>query len=217
MPKTPGTMLGYKVMRFDRGRAVSGADSRQSFRVRVGAFVRMPGKGVFLSPNKQYVLDYYGGHNDREVLLTLEFDPDDITSGANTLHDREPELTVRSAKIVAFKVMDNEEAMKTLFSDDVRDQLTEAARGRVDYGRIKQELMSNDPSTFDDYGEYSLHGSLKDRVIEILWNQGFEAGSAGHSTPYPGVKNLLALAKKERFGPAAKKAWDAGVKAGKGG
>lgn len=101
-------MIGYKVMRYEKGKAISGADNRQGFKVRKGYVIRMHGKGTFLSTNKQYVLDYYGGHNDREVLLTLEFDKKHITSGANTLDDREPELTVSQAKILDFKIMDNE-------------------------------------------------------------------------------------------------------------
>ena len=101
-------MLGYKAMRFENGRAISGADSRQSFVVRKGHVIRMPGKGVFLSTNREYILKYYAGGNDRDVVLTLEFDPKDIVSILGSLDDREPELTVRAAKIVDFEIVDNE-------------------------------------------------------------------------------------------------------------
>lgn len=116
-------MIGYKAMRYEGGWAISGADSRQRFKPRRGYVIQMSGKGTFVSPNKQYVLDYYSGNNDKEVLLTLEFSEDDITSGQHTLNDREPELTVRKAKVIAFKVMDFEESV---FDGTVRRWLREA-------------------------------------------------------------------------------------------
>lgn len=102
-------MIGYKAMRFEKGRAVSGADSRQGFVVKKGHVIRMSGKGIFLSTNRKYVETYYAGHNPHEVLLTLEFDPKDITSGKDTLGDREPELTVSAARVVDFEVLEFEE------------------------------------------------------------------------------------------------------------
>jgi len=101
-------MVGYKAMRFENGRAISGADSRQSFVVRKGHVIRMPGKGVFLSTNREYILKYYAGGNDRDVILTLEFNPKDIVSVLGSLDDREPELTVSAAKIVDFEILENE-------------------------------------------------------------------------------------------------------------
>jgi len=139
-------MIGYKVMRYENGKAVSGADSRQGFKVRVGYVIRMHGKGTFLSTNRQYVLDYYGGHNDREVLLKLEFDKGHITSGANTLNDREPELTVSQAKIVGFKIMDHEESRRpptSVFTESRRAELrlfVEVATKPVPVGPMKKVM-----------------------------------------------------------------------------
>ena len=93
--------VGYKVMELRGDRLVSGADRRQSIPARVGHVIKMPGMGVFLSPNRQFVIDYYSGHDD-EALLSLEFDDKDITSG--NLTDREPEVSVRKAKIVDIEV-----------------------------------------------------------------------------------------------------------------
>lgn len=98
-------MRAYKSMRFEGGRAISGADSRQGFVPRRGDVIRMPGRGIFVSTNRDYIETYYAGHNPQEVLLTLEFDVDDIVSGAHTLGDREPELTLRQAEIVDFEVV----------------------------------------------------------------------------------------------------------------
>lgn len=139
-------MLGYKAMRYERGEAVSGADSRHRFKVRKGKVVRMPGKGIFLSPNRQYVLDYYAGHNDTEVLLTLEFDPAHITSGANTLSDREPELTVSSAKIVDFELLHFDEG-RTLFTKAQRKILRETVSNTMGYlSGTHEEVRFDTPS-----------------------------------------------------------------------
>lgn len=65
----------------------------------------MPGAGIFLSTSRRYVLDYYAGHNDQEVVLTLDFDSKDIVTGRETLKDREPELSVRQAVIVDYEIV----------------------------------------------------------------------------------------------------------------
>lgn len=101
-------MLGYKVLYRVGRRLVSKADSRQSGPAVVGENLTMTGKGVFLSPNCDYVLAYYSDGPDaqddphvEEVLLTLSFDPREILSG--NLTDREAEVSVRSARIVAIE------------------------------------------------------------------------------------------------------------------
>ena len=96
-----GKRIGYKVMRVEGGKVVAGADSRQSYPLRKGYVIAMPGNGIYLSLQKQYVLDYYSGLADDEVLLTLEFSEKDITTG--NLTDRETEVSVKRAKIVSFK------------------------------------------------------------------------------------------------------------------
>lgn len=101
-------MIGYKTMRFRDGRAISAADSRQNFEVRKGYTIRMPGAGVYLSTNRQFVLKYYTGLDDSEVVLTLEFDPRNILAGRESLKDRESELTVSAAKILDFEIVENE-------------------------------------------------------------------------------------------------------------
>ena len=98
-------MKGYKVMRIEGDRLVSGANSRLSFPARKGSTIRMPGNGLYLSPNKRYVLDYYSGLADHEVLLTLEVSESDIKWG--TLTDREAEVGVSPVKIVDIEPLDD--------------------------------------------------------------------------------------------------------------
>ena len=90
--------IGYKVMRYENGTFISGANSRLKFKGGIGKTLSMPGNGIYISPNKEYVLDYYSGLADNEILITFEFDINDITFG--TLTDKESEIAVKQAKII---------------------------------------------------------------------------------------------------------------------
>ena len=99
-------MIGFKMMRFDprAGEIISLADSRQRWPLVIGSIVRPRAPGLFLSPDRQYVLDYYAsGEGAVEILLTFEFDPADITRG--DLRDREPEIAVRQARLIRAEAM----------------------------------------------------------------------------------------------------------------
>ena len=94
----------YKVMHLDGNELVAGANSRLRFPARKGV-IRMPGNGVYMSPNKRYVLDYYSGLADNEVLLTLEFDKADIKWG--NLTDREAEVAASPVRIINIEPLDD--------------------------------------------------------------------------------------------------------------
>lgn len=91
--------VGYKVMRYDpnTGKVIAGADSRLSFIPNIGQKMSMPGNGIYMSTDRNYVLTYYSELADHEVLITFEFDPNHITFG--NLTDRETEFAVPSARI----------------------------------------------------------------------------------------------------------------------
>lgn len=91
-------ILGYKAMRWINGKAVSGANSRIGFTPRVGEIISMPENGIYMSTDKNYVMTYYTGLHNEEVVITFEFYPSDIIVG--TLEDREVEIGVSKAKIV---------------------------------------------------------------------------------------------------------------------
>ena len=97
--------IGYKVMKYENGQLVSGANSRLAFPAKVGTILDMPGNGIYMSPNKDYVLDYYSGLAENEVLVTFEFNPNEITFG--NLADKEPEIAVNKAKIVNLEELNN--------------------------------------------------------------------------------------------------------------
>lgn len=94
-------LTGYKIMKTENGKIVSGADSRQSFPLEKNKSIDMYGNGIYLGMDKDYVFDYYSGLADEEVLLTLKFKKSDIITGS--LDDREPELSVRKAIITDFQ------------------------------------------------------------------------------------------------------------------
>lgn len=94
-------LTGYKIMKTENGKIVSGADSRQSFPLEKNKSIDMYGNGIYLGMDKDYVFNYYSGLADEEVLLTLRFKKSDIIVG--DLNDREPELSVKKATIIDFQ------------------------------------------------------------------------------------------------------------------
>lgn len=82
------------------------ADSRFRFKPKVG---KMYGEGtqagVYIAPNRDYVLHYYGGNNDIDILLKFKFDKRDIVFG--DLSDREPEIAVSKALLVGYEIINN--------------------------------------------------------------------------------------------------------------
>lgn len=101
-----GTYTGYKVMALEDGVLRSGADSRQTFDMAAGTTISMPGNGVFLSNNPEYVIDYYSGLADDEVLIEVKFDRDNVVDGDSQFNDREPEIGVSDVEIVSVTPVD---------------------------------------------------------------------------------------------------------------
>ena len=98
-------LIGYKVMPYKNGKAVSGSDSRQSFIPKKGKVVSMSGDGIYMGLDREYVINYYAV-NEENILITFEFDSSKLTTG--NLTDREPEFSVPSAKIIDFEVLDED-------------------------------------------------------------------------------------------------------------
>ena len=98
--------IGYKIMRFENEVLVSGANSRLSFPSKIGTIVKMGGNGIYMSPNKSYVIGYYSGLAENEKLIGFEYNIDDIVTG--NLEDKEPEISVNQAKIISIEDIDDE-------------------------------------------------------------------------------------------------------------
>lgn len=96
--------IGYKIMPLIDGRLMSGANKNLGeFELRKGAEMAMPGNGIYMSTNREFVVENYSGLADEEVLIAFKFDSKSITSG--NLKDKEPEITVPRATIVGFQYL----------------------------------------------------------------------------------------------------------------
>lgn len=102
-----GRLLGYRAWSFDpdTNEAISGADRRQRVPLKEGIVHRLSGKGMFLTSSRQYVLDYYAGH-ELNAICRYAFEPSAVTSGS--LADREPEISVREAELLGYDVVDGD-------------------------------------------------------------------------------------------------------------
>lgn len=100
--------IGYKIMPIIDGQLVSGADKRQSnFKLEKNANMHMPGNGIYITPHRDYALDYYSGLAEEEALLTLEYDDNHIITG--NLNDKEPEISVNNATIKSIEFLQDGE------------------------------------------------------------------------------------------------------------
>ena len=100
-------MIGFRIMAYNPAtrRAVSGADSRVTVPLKTGETHTVRGLGMFLTPHRQYAIDYYA-HHELNALLEYEFNPDEITSG--NLDDTEPEVSVQRARLVSVTILNDE-------------------------------------------------------------------------------------------------------------
>lgn len=97
-------MIGWKVMRYnsETGDLISGADKRISLAGKVGSRISMPGQGIWMSTNRQYVIEHYAVH-DQSALIELDFDPECLIEGNIT--DNQPEFTVASAEVLSITIL----------------------------------------------------------------------------------------------------------------
>ena len=94
-------------MRVENGKLISGANSRLSLPMQIGAIHSMPGHGIYIGRTPEYVKNYYSSSEEpddpKEVLITYEFNTNDITTG--NLEDREWEISVPTAKVINIEVI----------------------------------------------------------------------------------------------------------------
>jgi hypothetical protein len=115
-------LKGYKIMRLEDGLLCSLASSTHKFPAIIDSEIKMDGKGVWLSTNKDFVIDYYSNPDHdpnedgfKEVLVTLEFNKKDITQG--NINDNEPVITVPKIKILNIKSVLDGEVLNNLEED----------------------------------------------------------------------------------------------------
>lgn len=103
-----GQMIGWKVMRTnpEGTRLISGANATLSFPIVIDEVIEMPRPGIWMSLNKDYVLEHYRCH-DHEALLCLSFSPEDLCAGNMT--DQQSEFSVRKATLLSCTILPPED------------------------------------------------------------------------------------------------------------
>lgn len=115
--------IGYKIMPMIDGKLMSGAGKHLGeFSLKKGDYLSMPGNGLYFSTNREYVVENYSGLADEEVLIALEFDTNDIVFG--NMEDKEPELTVPSAKIIGFQYLHEGELVPLAHKKDRNNEMS---------------------------------------------------------------------------------------------
>jgi len=104
--------VGYKVMAFKENCDLirAGANGNLTYEIeefREGSVLEMPGNGCYLALDEDYVMDYYSGLAEKEILIKMEFDTDDIITG--DINDKEPELSLSKVKILDVQVIEDGE------------------------------------------------------------------------------------------------------------
>ena len=140
--------IGYKVMKFENDRLVSGANSRLSFSSKIGTIVKMGGNGIYISPNKDYVIDYYSGLAENEKLVEFEYDTNDIITG--NLEDKEPEISVSKAKIISI--------------EDIDDEMNESIKHKI------KKLLKENFSPINENLDFSGF-KMNDELNPVIWDK----------------------------------------------
>ena len=140
--------IGYKIMRFENEALVSGANSRLSFPSKIGTIVKMGGNGIYMSPNKSYVIGYYSGLAENEKLIGFEYNIDDIITG--NLDDKEPEISVNQAKIISIEDIDDEmnESIKSKIKKLLRESFQPNEKSILYLKKLKDSVYHGPSKKF---------------------------------------------------------------------
>lgn len=108
--------IGYKIINYEDGVASSKANSRLKYIIKPNEVYNIP--ELWLGTSEQYVKDYYWGGNEdpddpAELLLTFEFDYDNIIKGNPDEHKQEEgtEFAVNQAILKHAKNLKTDEVL----------------------------------------------------------------------------------------------------------
>jgi hypothetical protein len=116
----------------------------------------MGGNGIYMSPNKDYVIDYYSGLAENEKLIGFEYNIDDIITG--NLEDKEPEISVNKAKIISIEDIDDE------MSESIKSKIKKLLRENLDFSGLKMNDELN-PSIWDK--DKKMKEEVSDTLLQI--------------------------------------------------
>ena len=129
-----GRLVGYRASRFQDGKAVSGADSRQNTPLQGNIALR---GGLHVSNDPNYVIQYYAGH-ESNVIQKIAFREEDILQGDIT--SSEPELRIVKGESLEHEVLSEDQV-----GDGVKSSFKLPSRLQSRYGAnsyIPNELDS---------------------------------------------------------------------------
>jgi hypothetical protein len=155
----PNKMIGYKVMAITDGKLVSGRDSRITHPLQVGP-LSMPGNGVYIGTNKDYVMDYYSELADDEVLLTVEFDPADIKTGS--LDDNQDEISIPTVNVINIQKINDGALIESINSTNGRLTLYHGTLAKQ-----VESIKSNGITSpqYHDAGWYTLSSNIEGAIF----------------------------------------------------
>ena len=128
----------YKVMCYtqEENKITAGANSNLTYDLNElldGKPLEMPGNGCYVAPNKEYVLDYYSGLAENEVLLKFEYDDKNIITG--NINDQEPEISISSLKLIeAYKLDEGEVVCKI---EPIKNKTSKVSKSRKNINKMR--------------------------------------------------------------------------------
>jgi len=97
-------IMGYKIVGWDGNKAFSIYNINYEIPLNKGDIISDP-KGVYLGNSKKYVISYFsGGTNYQDLLLTYEYDSEDVMQGDPEFLNGE--VKVKSARLVNIEKLD---------------------------------------------------------------------------------------------------------------
>ena len=199
-----GNLIAYKVMPIDdSGEVISGADSRQKFGVlKSGDTIEMVGDGVFVGATPEYVMDFYSGLAENEVLVKVEADINNIKTGQTALSDREPEPSFSKVKVVSVnQVTKDGEVIEEKFQIDreFENDLLKPKGETLSIGDEKVLFDSNDLKVFED----DRFGGPRRSVRYVKYEDGrpigvLQVGFRGRRTKKGVIQNVFVVKDKRR-------------------
>jgi hypothetical protein len=101
--KAQKTNIGYKIVGWDGKRAYSIYDPKYTINLAKNEIIS-DSKGIYLGNTKEYCINYFGeGTNDQDMLLTYEYNIEDLVSGDPEF--KNGEIVVKKARLINYELV----------------------------------------------------------------------------------------------------------------
>jgi hypothetical protein len=136
-------VIGYKIMSLEDNKICSLASNTYKFSANKDSIMKMGGDGIWVSTNKDFVIENYLGNTDKqEVLVTVEFDSKDMTRG--NLEDREPVITIPVVKIIDVQLAVDCEVKESIFNVESSQEIPDFLNAKGVAKKINNSTVSDD-------------------------------------------------------------------------